>query len=211
MSSNPDTIPDGYRSLTLDEISSLEKSGCHAEDWGDISVAADFTPERITGVSFFGSVCLGIFDKRIETEEGFRRPTGIHNAVLRDVTVGDNCLIENIGCHINRYDIGEECYIANVGRMTTDEAATYGEMNIIPVMNEAGDGNVIIYDVLTSQMVAGTEIGRKETHRRSPATTGHDRQQGEDSKHTRDNQHHHRRRLRGELRIAAERMHTDGQ
>lgn len=67
MSSNPDTIPDGYRSLTLDEISSLEKSGCHAEDWGDISVAADFTPERITGVSFFGSVCLGIFDKRIET------------------------------------------------------------------------------------------------------------------------------------------------
>lgn len=154
MSSNPDTIPDGYRSLTLDEISSLEKSGCHAEDWGDISVAADFTPERITGVSFFGSVCLGIFDKRIETEEGFRRPTGIHNAVLRDVTVGDNCLIENIGCHINRYDIGEECYIANVGRMTTDEAATYGEMNIIPVMNEAGDGNVIIYDGLTSQMAA---------------------------------------------------------
>lgn len=154
MSKRPDYIPDDYRSLTLDEISTLEQNRCHAEDWGNISVAGDFTADNISNVSFFGNVCLGVFDKQIETEEGFRRHSGIRNAVLRDVSVGDNSLIENIGCHINRYDIGEECYIANVGRMTSDEAATYGEMNIIPVMNEAGNGNVIIYDGLTSQMAA---------------------------------------------------------
>lgn len=154
MSKRPDYIPDDYRSLTLDEISALEQNGCHAEDWGNISVAGDFTADNISNVSFFGNVCLGVFDKQIETEERFRRHSGIRNAVLRDVSVGDNSLIENIGCHINRYDIGEECYIANVGRMTSDEAATYGEMNIIPVMNEAGNGNVIIYDGLTSQMAA---------------------------------------------------------
>lgn len=142
------------RSLTLDEIAALERNGCTAEDWNDIRVAEDFTPERISNVSFYGTVCLGVFDKQIETEEGFMRPTGIRNAVLRDVTVGDNCLIENIGCCINRYDIGEECYIANVGRMTTDEGATYGNGNIISVLNEAGNGNVVISDRLTSQMAA---------------------------------------------------------
>lgn len=142
------------RSLTLEEIELLERNGCTAEDWGRISVAEDFGPEHIANVAFYGDVCLGVFDKQIEVEEGFFRHAGIRNAVLRDVTVGDNCLIENVGNYISRYDIGEECYISNVGRIAADEGATYGNGNVVPVMNEAGDGNVIVYDGLTSQMAA---------------------------------------------------------
>lgn len=142
------------RSLTLEEIEILERNGCTAEDWGRISVADDFEPEYIYNVAFYGDVSLGVFDKHIEVAEGFVRHAGIRNAVLRDVTVGDNCLIENIGNYICRYDIGEECYISNVGRIAADEGATYGNGNVVSVMNEAGDGNVIIYDGLTSQMAA---------------------------------------------------------
>lgn len=148
------SVPEGFRSLTLDEISALEQSGCTAEDWNDITVADGFTPGHVSNTAFYGHVTLGVFDKQIETEDGFMRSAGIRNATLHDVTVGDNCLIENIGCYISRYDIGEECTISNVGRMASDEGATYGEGTPVAVLNEAGDGNVIVYDGLTSQMAA---------------------------------------------------------
>ena len=133
------------RSLTVEEISELERQGCSAEDWTRISVAEDFAPTHISGVKFYGDVSLGLFDKQIETDEGFLRHSAIRNAVLCDVEVGDNCLIENIGTHICRYAIGDECYIANVGLMTSNEGSTFGEGNLIPVLNEAGRGNVTIY------------------------------------------------------------------
>lgn len=144
----------GVRSLTLDEIEMLEHNGCTASDWNAIAVADDFTPKYLRNVAFYGEVKLGVFEKQIELEDGFMRHSGISNAVLRDVSVGDNCLIENIGCYISRYDIGEECYIANVGRISADEGASFGDGNVVSVLNEAGNGNVVIYEGLTSQMAA---------------------------------------------------------
>ncbi|NPD92894.1 DUF4954 family protein [Xylanibacter muris] len=145
---------DNCRSLTLDEIEALEQSGCTAEDWNNISVSDDFNPAYVRNTSFCGEISLGVFDKHIEIEEGFMRHSGIFNATLHNVAIGDNCLIENIGNYISGYTIGEECYISNVGRMTCDETATFGEGTPVAVLNEAGDGNVIIYDGITSQMAA---------------------------------------------------------
>ena len=143
-----------YRSLTEEEISILEDHGCTAEDWTAINVAEDFMPAYIHEVAFYGNICMGVFDKSMEIDEGFTKHAGIRNAVLRDVTIGDNCIIENIGNYIYNYDIGEECYISNVGRMNTTPGATYAEGNVISVMNEAGNGNIILYDGLTSQLAA---------------------------------------------------------
>lgn len=145
---------DNYRSLTLDEIETLERSGCTAEDWNNINVSEDFTPAHVYNTVFCGEINLGVFDKHIEIDEGFMRHSGIFNATLHNVTIGDNCLIENTGNYISGYVIGEECYISNVGRMTGDETATFGECTPVAVLNEAGEGNVIIYDGLTSQMAA---------------------------------------------------------
>ena len=142
------------RSLTIDEISVLEQNRCHADDWACITVAEEFSPEYISDVDFYGEVTLGVFDKTIQIDEGFSRHAGIRRAVLRDVTVGDNCLIENVGNYISRYDIGEECVISNVGMIATTDSATYGQNNQVALLNEAGDPNVILYDALTSQMAA---------------------------------------------------------
>ena len=142
------------RSLTIDEIEALERRGCTAEDWTRISVAADFAPDYISDVAFSGDVSLGLFDKMVEVGEGLARHSGIRRAVLHDVAVGDNCLIENIGCHICRYVIGDECYIANVGLMSCTEDASFGVGNAISVLNEAGPGNVLIHAGLTPQMAA---------------------------------------------------------
>lgn len=145
---------DEYRLLTNEEISILEDNGCMAEDWTSINVAADFKPTYIKNVNFYGDVFLGVFEKNIEVSNGFIRHSGIRNATLRNVCIGDNCLIENIGNYINNYAIGEECCICNVCTMETTAEATYGEGNTISVLNEAGNGNVILFSGLTSNLAA---------------------------------------------------------
>src|SRR5574344_2435749 len=143
-----------YRSLTEEEISLLEDNGCSAEDWSNINVAEDFQVSYIHNVMFYGEVNLGVFEKSLEVDEGFMKHSGIRNATLRNVTVGDNSLIENIGNYISGYTINEECYISNVGMMATTTGATYGEGNSIAVLNEGGDENVLMFDGLTSQLAA---------------------------------------------------------
>ena len=143
-----------YRLLTEEEIVILENNGCTAEDWTAINVAEDFQPNYIKDTSFYGEVNLGLFEKNMEVTKGFVKHTGITRSTLRNVTIGDNCLIENVAGYINNYTIGDDCFISNVSIIETTEGATYGEGNLISVLNEAGDGNAILFGNLNSQFAA---------------------------------------------------------
>lgn len=145
---------DNYRLLTDEEILTLEDNGCTAENWTMVNVAEDFRPTYLHGVRFYGEVNLGVFEKSIEVSPGFFLHSGIRNATLRNTTVGDNSLIENIGNYINNYIIGEECSISNVCTMETTDGATFGEGTTISVLNEAGSGNVLLFSGLTSNLAA---------------------------------------------------------
>lgn len=142
------------RQLTDEEITILEDRNCWAEDWTNVHVSEDFKPNYMHRVMLYGQINIGAFDKNIEVSRGFLKHSGINNATLRNVTVGDNCLIENIGSFINNYTIGDDCHISNVSSMETTEGATYGEGNLISVLNEVGDGNVILFSDLNSQFAA---------------------------------------------------------
>ena len=143
-----------YRQLDEKEIRQLEDNNCWAEDWQRVMVADDFNPNAVKNVTFYGDVKLGSFDKSIEVSKTFMRRTGVYNATLRNVTIGNNSLVENVGNYINNYVIGSDCYISNICTMETTEGATYGEGNIISVLNEVGEGNVVSYHGLTSQIAA---------------------------------------------------------
>lgn len=143
-----------YRPLTDDEIITLEEHGCTAEDWTCVNVADDFTPAHIKDVRFYGTVNLGVFEKNVEVSQGFYMHSGVRNATLRNATIGDNSLVENIGNFINNYIIGEECCIRNVCTIETTAEATFGEGNTISVLNEAGSGNVVLFRGLTSNLAA---------------------------------------------------------
>ena len=143
-----------YRLLNEEEIVILENNGCTAEDWTAINVAEDFQPNYIKDTSFYGEVNLGVFEKNMEVTKGFVKHTGITRSTLRNVTIGDNCLIENVAGYINNYTIGDDCFISNVSIIETTEGATYGEGNLISVLNEAGDGNAILFGNLNSQFAA---------------------------------------------------------
>ena len=142
------------RQLSDEEIRILEDRNCWAEDWTNVHVTDDFKPNYMHRVMLYGEVSIGDFDKNIEVSRGFMKHSGINNATLRNVTIGDNCLIENIGGFINNYTIGDDCYISNVNAMETTDGATYGEGNLISVLNEVGDGNVILFSELNSQFAA---------------------------------------------------------
>ena len=124
------------RQLSDEEIRILEDRNCWAEDWTNVHVSDDFKPNYMHRVMLYGEVSIGDFDKNIEVSRGFMKHSGINNATLRNVTIGDNCLIENIGGFINNYTIGDDCYISNVNAMETT------------------DGNVILFSELNSQFAA---------------------------------------------------------
>lgn len=143
-----------YRHLTEEEIIVLENNSCWSEDWTHVKVAENFKPNFFHRVMFYGDIYLGNFEKSVEVSKGFVKHSGINNATLRNVTVGDNCLIENIGNYINNYTIGNDCYISNICTLETTEGATYGQGNLISVLNEVGDGNLILFNDLNSQFAA---------------------------------------------------------
>lgn len=143
-----------YRHLTQEEIEVLERNSCWAEDWNRVMVAETFRPYGFHRVVFYGDIRLGSFDKQVEVTKGFTKHAGINDATLRNVTVGNDCLIEKVGNFINNYTIGDDCYISNICTMETTEGATYGEGHVVSVLNEMGDGNVILFHDLNSQLAA---------------------------------------------------------
>lgn len=124
------------RSLRKEEIVTLTNQGCTAEVWSNIQVADLFSPQYINNVEFYGSVTLGYFQKDVEVAPGFTKHSGIRYATLRNVVIGNDCLIEHVG-------------IINT---TTD--ATFGQGQVIAVLNEVGDGNVMIFDGLNAQLAS---------------------------------------------------------
>ena len=144
-----------YRSLTFEEIETLEKNSCWAEDWNRVEVSEDgFQAKFFHRVMFYGDIRLGCCQKNIEITKDFFKHSGINDATLRNVTVGNDCLIEKVGNYINNYTIGDDCLISNISVMETTEGASYGEGNLISVLNEVGDGNVILFHDLNSQFAA---------------------------------------------------------
>ena len=124
------------RRLTEQEITILSHHGCTAEDWSSIQVGDGFCPQYINNVEFYGNVTLGVYEKDVEVAPGFTKHSGIRYATLRNVVIGNDCLIEHVG-------------IINT---TTD--ATFGQGKVIAVLNEVGDGNVMIFDGLNAQLAS---------------------------------------------------------
>lgn len=143
-----------YRKLTDDEIALLEDNNCRAEDWESVNVSDDFNPAYLCDVVFYGEINLGYFDRNIEVSPGFLKHSGIYRATLRNVTVGDNCLIEHVNNYVNNYTIGDNCYISNIVTLETSEGATYGQGNIISAGSPSGESNIMLFTRLSSQLAA---------------------------------------------------------
>ena len=140
-----------YRKLTEAEIEMLKSQLCSAADWDQIEVAEGFIPEKVHHTRFSGHVRLGVFSKEFCLPGGIRKPSGIAYATLHNVTVGDDCCIENVKNYIANYEIGHDTFIENVDIILTDCVSCFGNGVEVCVLNETGGREVMIFDHLTAQ------------------------------------------------------------
>ena len=140
-----------YRKLTSQEIEVLKRQMCTASDWNQIEVAEDFNPEYVSYTRFSGRIRIGAFRKEFVLAGGIRKHSGLYHTTLHNVTVGDDCCIENVKNYIANYEIGHDTFIENVDIILTDGVSSFGNGVEVAVLNETGGREVLIYDRLTAQ------------------------------------------------------------
>ncbi|MDE5929133.1 MAG: DUF4954 family protein, partial [Muribaculaceae bacterium] len=141
-----------YRSLTQEEIITLQSRGCSADNWNEIQVSDGFNAERYTNVTFSGRIQLGASEHVFELPGGFKVKASISNAALHNVSVADNVYIHNVGNYIANYNIGEKAFIENVNRIVATGDSTFGIGTEVSVLNETGGREVPIYPRLSAQV-----------------------------------------------------------
>lgn len=139
-----------YRKLTPEEVKKLREQACTAADWDAVEVAEGFDTRYIRQVRFSGKVCLGVFSKEFTLPGGISKHSGIFSATLHNVTVGNDCLIENIKNYIANYRIGHETYIENADLILVDGQSSFGNGVEVSVLNETGGREVMIHDCLSA-------------------------------------------------------------
>lgn len=139
-----------YRSLTNEEINRLEAQACSASDWNDVLVAENFTPDYVHHARFSGRVRLGVFEHEFTLSGGICKHAGLFYVTLHNVTVGDNCCIENVKNYIANYEIGAYTFIENVDIILVDRKSRFGNGVEVSVLNETGGREVMIHDRLSA-------------------------------------------------------------
>ncbi|MBR2063503.1 MAG: DUF4954 family protein [Bacteroidales bacterium] len=140
-----------YRKLTSAEIDILKSQMCTATEWSSIEVAGGFKAEHVRHCRFSGNIRLGRFEKVFSLPGGMQKHSGIYYATLHNVTIGDDCCIENVKNYIANYSIGDNTFIENVDIILTDGPSSFGNGVEVSVLNETGGREVVIYDRLSAQ------------------------------------------------------------
>lgn len=135
-----------YRKLTVSEIEALKANNCFAADWNNIEVSEDFKTEFVYHTRFSGKIRIGSFHKEFDLAGGMKKHSGIYQASLNNVTIGDDCCIENVKNYISNYNIGNDVFIENVDIILTDGVSSFGNGVEVSVLSETGGREVTIYD-----------------------------------------------------------------
>ena len=140
-----------YRKLTAGEIGQLEQQGCTAEDWELVSVHPEVNVKYIRATRLSGQCRIGRFEKAFTLAGGMHKHSGLFHVTLHNVTVGDDCCIENIKNYIANYDIEADSFIENVDIILVDGETSFGNGVEVSVLNETGGREVTIHDQMTAQ------------------------------------------------------------
>ena len=139
-----------YRKLDGQEIDQLVMQGCAADDWANIEVTLGFKPDHVFHTRFSGQVQLGVFEHEFTLAGGMKKHAGLRYATLHNVTVGDNCCIENVKNYIANYQIGDYTFIENVDIILVDGISKFGNGVEVAVLNETGGREVMLHDRLSA-------------------------------------------------------------
>ncbi len=139
-----------YRKLTETEVFQLKSQSCLSDDWTKVVVAEKFKTDYVHHTRFSGEVKLGVFEHEFTLPGGIKKHSGLRHVTLHNVTLGDNCCIENIQNYIANYQIGNHTFIENVDIILVDGKTTFGNGVEVSVLNETGGREVLINDKLSA-------------------------------------------------------------
>lgn len=160
---NPIIVIIMFRKLNQAEIEVLRAQGCMADDWATIEVVEDFSPEYVRNVLFTGNCRVGRYTKSFDQPGGVRLHAGLYGVHLHNVSVGNECYIHNVRNYIANYDIADNVFIENTNIIVVDGETTFGNGVRVPVMNETGGREVMIYDRLSAQTAYILSLYRHDT------------------------------------------------
>lgn len=139
-----------FRTLTEAEIARLEQQGCTAENWDGVRIHPQLQLKYVRHTRFSGHCTVGYFEKSFSLPGGIRKHSGIFQATLHNVNVGNDCCIENIKNYIANYDIEHDCFIENVDIILVDGETSFGNGVEVAVLNETGGREVTIHDRMSA-------------------------------------------------------------
>ena len=164
-----------YRKLTESEIVQLQRQSCLADNWEQVWVDERFTTEYVHHTRFSGEVRLGVFHTEFTLPGGIKKHSGLRHVTLHNVTLGDNCCIENIQNYIANYEIGHNTFIENVDIILVEGITKFGNGVEAAVLNETGGREVLISDKLSAHQgyIMALYRHRPELIRRLKEITDH--------------------------------------
>ncbi|MCD8073368.1 MAG: DUF4954 family protein [Alistipes sp.] len=136
---------------TFGQVELLTAAGNTADNWNNVFISSATDITAIRGCSFSGEVRIGRCGKFITDRKGIRRRTGIYNSTVVNSSIGDDCLVSNIGTYIANVDIGDGVIIDNTGMVACSGESTFGNSTPVRTINEAGGREVPIFDGLSAQ------------------------------------------------------------
>ena len=139
-----------YRKLNEGEIRLLQEHSCTADDWTNIEVAQNFKTDYVSHTRFSGKVKLGVFEHEFTLAGGMKKHSGLYHTTLHNVTVCNNCCIENVKNYIANYEIGDYAFIENVDIILVDGKSRFGNGVEVAVLNETGGREVMMHDRLSA-------------------------------------------------------------
>ncbi len=141
-----------YRQLLDKEIATLTVYGCSAENWKEVQVTEDFSPNFISNTHFSGKVCLGTYQKVFDLAGGVKKHAGIFNSVLHNCVIENDVFIDKVHNYIANYTIAEGAYIENVDLVVVDGVSSFGNGVKVATMIESGGREVSIFDELSAPL-----------------------------------------------------------
>lgn len=149
-----------YRYLTSEEIIILKNQSNSADNWNNIHVTENFSPNRVKNNKFYGLIRIGDIDDIYLDFHDLHQPVGIYNSTIISCDIGSNVAISNVN-YLSHYIIGDTVILININEMITSNYAKFGNGIIkedeeesvrieLEISNENGNRSILPFNGILS-------------------------------------------------------------
>src|SRR3989339_226069 len=139
------------RRLSTAEIQQLEKQGntSQSKTWDNIRVGPGFTAENIRNTAFLGKAVLGAFRETVIID-GICCQSGIYNATLGNVQVGNGALVHEVGL-LSSVALFEKSVCMHCGTIAHQGESSFGNGQRVNITIETGGRAIPVHADMSLQ------------------------------------------------------------